>query len=235
MANERRADLIRFYSILDQLEKNIGGARKLADCSGRLRWPKRGVYFFREAGENRADTGHGPRIVRVGTHALRAGARTKIWTRLSQHKGPLGSGGGSHRGTIFRLLVGAALIGRDHLDLPTWGDKKQSRIDVKHIEHALECEVSAIIGKMPFLWLDVPDEAGPDSLRATIEKNAIALLSNHQKPALDPSSTGWLGSYCDRELVKSSGLWNSDFVDISYDPAFFSELERLVSATGLPR
>ncbi len=170
MVNERRADLIRFYSILDQLEKNIGGARKLADCSGRLRWPKRGVYFFREAGENRADTGHGPRIVRVGTHALRAGARTTIWTRLSQHKGPLGSGGGSHRGTIFRLLVGAALIGRDHLDLPTWGDKKQSRKDVKHIEHALECEVSGTIGKMAFLWLDVPDEASRQSARHHREK-----------------------------------------------------------------
>jgi hypothetical protein len=232
MPNERHADLIRFYSILDQLEKNIGGARRLADCSGRLRWPKRGVYFFREVGENRADTGHGPRIVRVGTHALRAGARTKIWTRLSQHKGPLGSGGGNHRGTIFRLLVGAALIGKDHRLLPTWGDKKQSRRDVKHIEHALECEVSGIIRKMPFLWLDVPDEAGPNSLRACIEENVIALLSNHHKPALDPSSPGWLGRHCDRELVKSSGLWNSDFVDSPYDPAFFTDLERLVSATG---
>jgi hypothetical protein len=35
----------------------------VADCSGRIDWPKRGVYF-REAGEKRSDTGTGPRIVR---------------------------------------------------------------------------------------------------------------------------------------------------------------------------
>ena len=57
MDTERREHLVRFYSILDNLEHNIGGARKLADCSGRMDWPKRGVYFFREPGENRADTG----------------------------------------------------------------------------------------------------------------------------------------------------------------------------------
>jgi hypothetical protein len=40
--------LIRFYSIIEMLESNIGGAKKLTDCSGRMSWPKRGVYFFRE-------------------------------------------------------------------------------------------------------------------------------------------------------------------------------------------
>src|SRR6266403_979244 len=42
----RCTDLIRFYSILDELEAAIGGARKLAECSGRMVWPGRGVYFF---------------------------------------------------------------------------------------------------------------------------------------------------------------------------------------------
>jgi hypothetical protein len=32
------------------------------------------VYFFREAGENRSETGEGPR---VGTHALKAGVKSK--------------------------------------------------------------------------------------------------------------------------------------------------------------
>src|SRR5476651_2040860 len=79
-----RDDLIRFYSILDRLEQTIGGASKLADCSGRSAWPGRGVYFFREPGEVRTDTGNGPRIVRVGTHALKFGSGTTLWTRLSQ-------------------------------------------------------------------------------------------------------------------------------------------------------
>lgn len=56
-------------------------------------WPARGVYFFREPGESRIHTGGGPRIVRVGAHALTATSRTKLWDRLSQHKGQQGGGG----------------------------------------------------------------------------------------------------------------------------------------------
>jgi hypothetical protein len=38
-----------------------------------MQWLARGVYFFHETGENRADTGEGSRVVRVGTHALKEG------------------------------------------------------------------------------------------------------------------------------------------------------------------
>ena len=40
-----------------------------------------------EDGEVRSDSGTGPRIVRVGTHALTEGSGTKLRTRLSQHHG----------------------------------------------------------------------------------------------------------------------------------------------------
>jgi len=100
--DKRHDDLVRFYSIIDRLEQSIGGQRRLADCSGRMTWPRRGVYFFRESGESRSDTGNGPRTVRVRTHALKTGSGTKLWTRLSQHKGQLSTGGGNHRGSIFR-------------------------------------------------------------------------------------------------------------------------------------
>jgi len=175
----------RFYSILDELDRAIGGERALAGCSGRMNWPKRGVYFFREPGENRTDTGNGPRIVRVGTHALKAGSGTTLWTRLSQHKGPPSTGAGNHRGSIFRLIVGTALIARHGYDYPTWGRGNTAKGDVRTGERALECEVSQIIGKMPFLWLAVEDDAGPQSLRGYLERNSIALLSNYNKPALD--------------------------------------------------
>jgi hypothetical protein len=56
MSDRRLKDIIRFYSILNQLEKAIGAARALADCRGRMKWPSRGVYFFHETGENRSDT-----------------------------------------------------------------------------------------------------------------------------------------------------------------------------------
>lgn len=227
----RRQDLIEFYAILDRLEKQTGGARTLAECHGRMVWPQRGVYFFREPGEMRSDTGDGPRIVRVGTHALKAGAGTKLWTRLSQHRGQAGTGGGNHRGSIFRLIVGAALIGRGGYMCPTWGGGgghagKETRFG----ERPLECEVSQVVGGMPFVWLAVPDAAGPESLRGFIERNAIALLSNRNGPPLDSPSNLWLGRHCDRERVRSSGLWNQNHVDERFDSGFLTCLDRLVSS-----
>ncbi|MCG6907441.1 MAG: hypothetical protein LJE63_12575 [Desulfobacteraceae bacterium] len=111
----------RFYGLLEELEKSLGGARVLSQCDGRMRWPQRGVYFFREPGETRSDTGLGPRIVRVGAHALKTSSGTKLWTRLSQHRGHVRSGGGNHRGSIFRLIVSTALIARDGHEYPAWG------------------------------------------------------------------------------------------------------------------
>jgi hypothetical protein len=228
MSDRRLQDLIRFYSILNRLEKTIGGARALADCRGRMKWPARGIYFFREASEHRSDTGEGLRVVRVGTHALKAGGSTTLWGRLSTHRGQLGSGGGNHRGSIFRLIVGTALITRDGHKFPTWGEGRSAANDTKAAEIELERAVSEIIRAMPFIWLSVDDESGPASMRGKIERNAIALLSNFNKPPLDPPSLHWLGRHCDRDRVRASGLWNQNHIDESYNPAFLDDLERLV-------
>lgn len=95
-------------------------------------------------------------------------------------------------------------------------------------EQFLEGEVSAVIGRMPFLWLAVEDEPGPDSLRAMIERNAIALLSNFGKETINPPSQSWLGRFSDREKVRGSGLWNQDHVDDCYDPIFLSIFAGLI-------
>ena len=233
----RRDDLIRFYQILGELERRAGGMRRLADCHGRMDWPARGVYFFFEEGENRSVSGEGLRVVRVGTHALKAGSRTSLWNRLSQHRGITRTGSGNHRGSIFRLIVGDALITRDSVDIPTWGvgsdlgkaAKKLgfTREVVKNQEEPVEIAVSHIIRDMPFLWLDVADDAGPDSQRGYIERNAIALLSNYAKEPLDIASSHWLGGYSSRDRVRQSGLWNSNHVDETYDQGFLGILQRL--------
>ncbi len=225
----RRDDIVRFYEILADLERKIGGAPKLADCSGGSKWPKRGVYFFFEEGEDRSDSGSGPKVVRVGTHALTAGSRTTLWTRLSQHKGHMKSGGGNHRGSIFRLIVGTAVINRDNLTFPTWGIGNTADKEVRNGEIALERRVSQIIGNMRLVWLRVEDEPGPDSLRGYIERNSIALLSNYNKTPLDRPSKTWLGHYCSRERVRKSGLWNQDHVDEPHNPHFLDKLHLLVS------
>ena len=112
---DRLNDLRRFYDLLAALERKLGGKRTLADCDGRMDWPRRGVYFFFETGEIRVHSGQGLRVVRVGTHARTSGGRTTLWKRLSRHRGVRKSGGGDHRGSIFRLHVGTALINRDRL------------------------------------------------------------------------------------------------------------------------
>jgi hypothetical protein len=181
MEGARLQHLRRFYDLLDALDQALGGALVISACNGRMAWPRRGVYFFREPGEFRSDTGGGPRVIRVGTHALNAGSGTKLWGRLSQHRGQARSSGGNHRGSIFRLLVGAALIERDGGAFPNWGQRGSAPRDIRNPEQPLERAVSAVIGAMPFLWLDIGDEPGPESMRGYTERNSIALLSNFGK------------------------------------------------------
>lgn len=228
----RLEDLRRFYRVLDVLQERVGGARRLSECNGKLSWPRRGVYFFMEEGEDRIDSGAGRRIVRVGTHAISQGSRTKLWSRLSQHRGQISSGGGNHRGSIFRLIVGTALMARDDHELPTWGKGSTASAAIRTSETSLEREVSKVIGAMPFVWLAVDDDPGKDSLRGYVERNSIALLSNYRKPGLDSASHTWLGHRCDRERVRDSGLWNSNHVDEQYDPRFLNRLENVVESMG---
>lgn len=230
LPTERHDPLIRFYSILDRLDHAIGGERLLSTCSGQSDWPERGVYFFYEPGERRRETGQGPRIVRVGTHALKAGSKTKLWTRLSQHRGQQNTGGGNHRGSIYRQIVGAALIAREGLHFPTWGNGYTASRDIRTAELGLERRVSEVIGKMSFLWLAIGDEAGPESRRGYIERNSIALLSNYNKAPVDPPSSSWLGHYSDRERVRGSGLWNQNHVDEVCDLAFLDRFDELVES-----
>ena len=42
----RLSDLARFYVLLDALEEKAHAKRSLMTCSGKMVWPKRGVYFF---------------------------------------------------------------------------------------------------------------------------------------------------------------------------------------------
>jgi hypothetical protein len=231
-AQERLFDLRRFYALMDDLARRFGGPRCLQDCAGRMVWPLRGVYFFYEPGEVRRESGDALRIVRVGTHALKSGSQTTLWTRLAQHKGQQNSGGGNHRGSIFRLLVGAALMDEQTEPCPTWGQGTTASRDIRDGERAMERRVSAVIGRMPFLAFRLDDGPGPESLRGFIERNAIALLSNAGKQPLDPPSKDWLGHSCPRERVRASGLWNQNHVDEDYEPSFLDVLGDLIRILG---
>ncbi len=130
--------------------------------------------------------------------------------------------------------MGTALIEKNSLDYPSWGDGGTAPREVRKHEQPLERAVSTVIGDMPFLWLAIEDEPGPDSLRGYIKKNAVALLSNYGQHPINPPSRSWLGHLCDRERVRTSGLWNSNHVDEAYEPAFLDTMARLIDRMEEP-
>ncbi|MBE9508890.1 MAG: hypothetical protein IMY86_12690 [Chloroflexi bacterium] len=233
----RLRDIQRFYELLDALEVCVGGKRTLESADGRMNWPRQGVYFFFELGEERVTSGAGPRVVRVGTHAPRAGGTTTLWGRLRQHRGTLrGSnpGGGKHRSSIFRKHIGAALIHRDRWPKSIagyWGVGSDAEKPILEREYPLEQAVSQHIRSMPFLWMRVNDELGFTNLRVYIERNTIALLSNYnsQDTPIDPPSATWLGHWAASEKIRHSGLWNANHVQDDYDPGLLDTLQELAA------
>ena len=232
----RSDDLGRFYELIDRLRVTARGSRILGDCSKATGWPTHGVYFFYEHGEKR-EAG-GPRIVRVGTHAVSAGSKTTLWKRLSAHRGTVGGsqpGGGNHRGSIFRLHVGEALLARGGFDeqaAATWGVGASAPKAVRQAEYPIELAVSRYISAMMVLWVSVPGDAGTTSDRKLVEANAIALLTNRQREPIDPPSPGWLGRLSRHPAIRESGLWNVQHVDERHDSAFLNVLEGYVRSTG---
>ena len=220
-------DVKRFYRVLSELEKRVGGKRKLKDCHSKMNWPERGVYFFFERGEKRNDSGKGLRVVRVGTHMLKKGGKQTFWRRLSQHKSKSKSFGAS----IFRKHVGEALLLKTKGRAISLKGKWWKSISERAIKD-LANRVSDHIGNMPFLWLAIDDPAGPKSKRAYIERNSIALLSNCHRRGMpvDVSSKKWLGKDSRNSKISDSGLWNVKYVDKGYEPDFLNTLEKLVGS-----
>ncbi|OAN99207.1 hypothetical protein A8B75_19300 [Sphingomonadales bacterium EhC05] len=199
--------------------------------------PQRGVYFFFEEGELRSGNRLNKRIVRVGTHALRAGSKSTLATRLGQHRGS--QRGGNHRGSIFRLLIGQALLAQSkNADCPSWGLKGQRRHaatvlgktseGLRALEKPIEIRASERIGGMSVAILEINDEPGKESHRGYVERNAIALLSEAKRGGLDPPSKNWLGYSSNRPLVQNSGLWNQNHTTDPVDPQFINQFSALV-------
>jgi len=127
-------------------------------------------------------------------------------------------GGGNHRGSIFRLHVGSAMLATGEWPVSiqaNWGKGSTADAAIRKAEYPLEVAVSRYVGNMLFIWLGVDDEPSFRSDRGVIETGAISLLSNRKRPAIDPPSASWLGHMADRAAVRESGLWNVSHVDDS--------------------
>jgi len=54
------------------------------------------------------------------------------------------------------------------------------------------------------------------------------MLSNENKPPIDPPSANWLGLCSQRVHVRRSGLWNQNHVDEPYDAGLLIQLKQLI-------
>lgn len=234
MSVSKESDLKEFYRLMSLLERLPNQGLPLSALTGKLQMPSRGVYFFREPGE--IWSSGVPRVVRVGTHAVSAGSKSTLHSRLKAHLGSK-SGMGNHRGSIFRLHVGNALLSKANQNIATWGKGSVAPLELKAssevqaIEASLEKKVSAHIGEMSVLWVDVPDEPSSTSVRAFIERNAIALLSNRHSRS-DAGDDTWLGSFSPRQEIRSSRLWNLKHIDETYDNSFLTYLGEAIEKTS---
>jgi len=228
---EKHTDLERLYALLETLEEGLGGKRLMSECNGRQDWPKRGIYFFYEPGETRGSSREG-RVVRVGTHAVSRGSKSTLWQRLIAHRGTK-AGLGNHRGSIFRLHVGAAVARREtNLAVATWGIGQSADRLTRDGEKDLEYVVSKHIGAMQILWLGVDDEPGKESDRAYLERNLISLLAQEGRK-LDQPSLNWLGVQSPDERIRNSGLWNLDHLGFQYDSSFLDQFQRYLDTSSL--
>jgi hypothetical protein len=224
----RRQGLERFYETIQELVA-AQGLRLLSDATAADGWPSQGVYFFFEPGEPR-ENGQEMRVVRIGTHAVSSGSSRTLWQRLATHRGTIGgesAGGGNHRGSIFRLHIGNALIASGIYNGPgvnTWGVGSSAPREVRKTELPIERAVSSYIGTMPLVCLAVPGEAGPANERAFLERNSIALLSNLRRDSIDPPSSSWLGGNSPHPSIRESGLWNVRHVETEPDCEFLDRL-----------
>ena len=227
-----RKDLQRFYAALDELKRRTGPARRLADYKRADLGTTRGVYFFFQDGENRSGSGEGQRVVRIGTHGLKAVSKSTLWSRLSQHRGSL-KGGGNQRGSVFRRHVGRALMGSGLTQtISGWETGSSASAAQRHAERPAEEEVSKVIRSMSLLYLRIDDEPGPGSERGYVERNAISLLTSPDAKAFDPPSHAWLGRHAPSPKIRTSGLWNVNHVHDAVEAGFLERFEIVVREAG---
>lgn len=229
LKNNQIINVHRLYSKINTLVTQIGGIRQFSECNGKMYWPQRGVYLFVDYNEFSPATSNIPKIVRVGTHGVSRGSKTRLWDRLKTHKG-LNDGGGSHRSSVFRLHVGNAIIKRDDIKCATWAEGQNASKEVRANEQYLERLVSEYIGSLGVIFIDINDDPSAQSLRAFIESNTIAMLSTINY-SMDFASASWLGYCSNKTEIRNSSLWNINATRATVSSDYFPTLDACIETT----
>ncbi|MCG7864769.1 MAG: hypothetical protein JAY74_00195 [Candidatus Thiodiazotropha taylori] len=214
-ASYRIRDLEALYNEIRK--QRVAGKTFLLKNLSKQKLPNKGVYIFLDPEEKNTFDGSS-RIVRVGTHAVSHNSKSTLRNRLRNHLGNE-NGAGNHRGSIFRLHVGRALIERDGLQqqYTSWGEGQHAAAKIRSKELSHELNVSQYIGNLEVFIFDIDDVSSKHSMRASVESQLIALYSENLIP-IESASKQWLGNWSPMKLIKQSLLWNLKDVGRVYDP-----------------
>lgn len=212
---EREAAAQSFYAFFEPLISRYGLSN--LQTSLKLDLPAQGVYFFFDPNEITSLSNALPRLVRVGTHAVSQGSKATLRNRLRTHFGTI-EGTGNHRGSVFRLHVGEAIINKLNLraKFPHWGKGQTASTKIIRSERELESMVSQYISSLLLFFVEISDKSTKDSLRSIVETNSIALFTENMV-TLESPSPNWLGSFSSQLAIRQSGLWNVRHVAQSVD------------------
>jgi len=174
-----------------------------------------------------------PRIVRIGTHAVSSGSKATLRNRLRNHLGRA-DGVGSHRGSVFRLHVGRAMLIANNIleQFPSWGEGQNAPQEILIREQEHERRVTEYISRLEVFIIPINDEPSKNSLRAHVETQLIALFTEGYK-IIDKPSTKWLGIKSPKEPIVRSGLWNLRDVGVKYIPNGVGSIDSILYLKGV--
>lgn len=218
---DHRDQLDALYVVVARLEDSCGAKRCLAACDSAAGWRAPGVsFFFEEQRRSRVCVSARMRSDRRARHCGGASLSTTATSEEFTAVPPCAC-------TLAQLW---ALAGNWLGSISaSWGVRSTAPTAGRVKEFAIEQAVSAYIGAMQLLCVAVEDAPGPKSDRGVIEAGTIALLSNYDRPSVDPPSGRWLGRDVPRERVSSSGLWNVNHVRQHGNPRALEVLAKRVA------
>jgi len=164
-----------------------------------------GLYFFYERGESTRHTS-GARVVRVGNHPRSAG---RLKARLRDH---YRESRGAKNGSVFRRYLGGALLRRSDADSPCLAPSPGAG----HWERQNESTCHACAGVEHLVSSTLREQFFLRALRVTDtqERNRLEglLIATIAACPICRPSRAWLGSFAYPELVRQTGVWNTEFV-----------------------
>jgi hypothetical protein len=179
---------------------------------------KPGLYFFFEPNEYR-DREH-----RTQLRVTYIGKASRLWARLKDHSddsdrsNPLSNMfwamARREKPISFDRWVKAGWFKSDVY----WADIKDDAdyVAMRQLEYT---KVLPYVQACSFTWLPRGEN---------LEKHVISLLSNYQRPSVDPPSDSWLGHHSPEAKIRESGLWNAQHINAQWTDDWLDDFERLL-------